>query len=462
MATQIEAPFGTTNGANQMCPYCGQPLLDRRAVSHLHESERRMATEVETAAHVKAAEMAKELTARHDEAVARLKTELAADREKLATQKTAHAEDMRQLRLEVTNRAKAEAVRDAESRVRTELRTRDRAISTLKKQVGAQLTQIEKRKSELAADRAKLAAQKTQHAEEIRQLRVEAAKKAKAEAARDLRSELNAKDRELSAKDRAISSFKDQIVIQARQIEHLTAGERGELNENELFSALQDAFPDDRIDRVARGRAGGDILHRVCVRTGDGLQEAGLIVYECKDTARWSNSFIDQALQEAVTHETQYVVIITRAFPRGEQTLLLRKGVVVVHPNRVIDLARIMRRLVEEVYRATLTSEGDVAKTAELYRYLDSTEFRQSFDALADDSDALLALLGKERKWHEQTWSKRQAMYNEISGKTASIETRIRTIVERRGQEDGEITGPHSAAPPIAGQHRHMPTGVAK
>jgi hypothetical protein len=64
---------------------------------------------------------------------------------------------------------------------------------------------------------------------------------------------------------------------------------------------------------------------------------------------------------------------------------------------------------------------------------------------------AVWAWRPEERRSHEQTWAKRQAVYNEIGSKTAAIDARIRTIIEKeaasKGREGGEapssvVTGP--------------------
>src|SRR5207302_2402874 len=103
--------------------------------------------------------------------------------------------------------------------------------------------------------------------------------------------------------------------------------------------------------------------------------------------------FIEQTRRAGQTHQTPYLIIISRAFPRNEKTLCVRDGVVIVHPSRVVDIAKIMRRMVEEVNRASLTAEGEVAKSEELYQYLSSTEFRQTFDAIGECADHLTELL---------------------------------------------------------------------
>ena len=350
MATQLEAP-PQRKAQLEVCPWCGQELLDHEAVHHVEEREREYQRELEIAAQAKAEQLAAELTQEKDAQLERLQQQMTDQQEKLVEERTRHAE----------------ALRDQKAKLRDD------------------------------AER-------------------EAAKKVRAD---------------LLKKERLITGLKEQIDEQSRRIEHLTADERGEMNEELLLAQLQAAFPDDRIERVGRGRTGGDILHEVRVSSGDGPVAAGLVVYECKDTQRWSNGFLDQARKEGRTHKTPYLVIVTGAFPRGEKMLCVKDGVVVVHPTRLLDLARVMRRMVEEVHRAALTSEGQDTKSAELCAYLSSVEFRQAFDALAGSSEKLVGLLGKERTWHERDWGRRQTIYEDVGRKTAAIDTRIRTIIEK-------------------------------
>jgi hypothetical protein len=344
----------------EVCPYCGQPLIDADAVRHVEESERRYERELQAAAEARAAELAEEL-------------------------------------------ASARVMKNAKK-----------------------LEQLERR---VAARDAQLSAEKEKHRGELREQRIKLLAEAKTEATREAEAKVRA---DLRQKDTALKRFQEQIAVQQRQIEHLTADERGELNEERLLAELRVAFPDDQIERSGRGRAGGDILHEVRVETDSRLEKAGLIVYECKDTQAWSNGFLDQARREGETHKTQYLVVISRAFPHNEKTLFVKDGVAVVDPARAIDLARIMRRMVVEVHRAALTAEGQQAKSVELCEYLGSSEFRRAFDTVAGSSDQLTELLGKERKWHEQTWAKRQSIYTDIGSRTAAIDARIRTIIEKR------------------------------
>jgi hypothetical protein len=357
MATQLEAPPRRRRLASvEVCPYCGQELLDHEAVRRVHESERKHERELEAAVKARATKLAEELRQRDDE---RHRKELERLQEQLATQQQTLAEERAHHK---------EALRDQKAKLRVD------------------------------AER-------------------EATKRV---------------EKDLSAKDRMIGKMKRQIDEQSRQLEHMTADERGELNEEKLLSGLKDAFPDDRIERRGRGRAGGDILHDVWTKSGDGLVSAGLIVYECKDTLQWSNRFIEQARKEGKTHKTPYLVIVTRAFPGGEKMLCVRDGVVVVHPTRLIELARVMRRLVVEVHETELRGEGQAAKNAALYEYLSSSDFREAFETLATSSDRFSQMLDKERRAHEQTWARRETAYEDLRRATTAIDTRIHSILEKR------------------------------
>lgn len=352
------------------CPMCGQPLLDHDAIERVQQAERELERELDEAVSAKAAKLAKQMAT--------------AEREQAEKQ-----------------------------------------IETLTQQLATKQGEATKLK---AAHKQALAEQKQAHDAELRKLKSTVRAEVAAEAEKAAAAKVQ---RELKQKDRLISSLKDENEVQQRRIEHLTADERGEMNEEELVARLQAAFPDDRIERLGRGRAGSDILHTIRYPLDGGFETAGLVVYECKDTLQWVNSFVDQAKKARLTHKTPHVVIVSRAFPRAEKILCVRDGVPIVAPARIVDLARVLRGMVIELHRAGLSKESQAAKTQELYEYLAGDEFRQAFGVIVDAAKELGDLLGKERTAHERTWAKRQQIYNELGGKSAAIDGRLRAIIER-------------------------------
>jgi hypothetical protein len=95
--------------------------------------------------------------------------------------------------------------------------------------------------------------------------------------------------------------------------------------------------------------------------------------------------------------------------------------------------------MIIELHRAGLTNDSQAAKTQELYRYLSGDEFRQAFDVVLEAADELRGLLSKEQRWHEGNWAKRQQIYAEVGGKAASIDGRIRAIIERSSASKGKV-----------------------
>ena len=92
------------------------------------------------------------------------------------------------------------------------------------------------------------------------------------------------------AKDDAVNAerakaFEDSQKLQnkvtdlQRALDNKTAEELGEGAEIDLFEALKKEFPDDRIDRIAKGAAGADINHVVLHRG----RECGTIIYDFKE-----------------------------------------------------------------------------------------------------------------------------------------------------------------------------------
>ncbi len=302
----------------------------------------------------------------------------------------------------------------------------------------------ERLKQAAAAEAARIAAEKIQ---EVREAEAEKAqqwrekyellkvrqKEARAKLRAELEKELEGKaERKVGSRMRSLQQTLEKEVeekkVLERKLEQLTAAERGSFNEDDLVHELQQAFPDDHVERHGKG---GDILHEVFYRAGTERVRAGLIVYECKDTIHWDNSWVGDAKAAAEQRRTPHVVIVTRAFPPKHKALLVRDDVPIVHPDRMIALIRVLRRGIIEIHRAGLTGQGQAEKTMELYRYLTGDDFRQALDSLEEIGRQLKGHLEDERKKHRQTWERREALYNELAEKTAVIDERIRGIIER-------------------------------
>jgi DNA repair exonuclease SbcCD ATPase subunit len=202
------------------CPFCGQPLLNTLAVEHLARQEAAYEAELRK-------DLEAEAEARAQARVKKVEKDLKADAaEQVQAAARGRAEEVAGL-----NRQLQEVQKNQEAKVKVEVR----------KQV---------------AD-----------AEASQRTRLE--------------QEFGKREKQVQA---TLTKVQEQNAELSRRVERLSAGDRGEFNEEEILAQLSRAFPDDDIKRTRRGQRGADIFQHVRVRTDGDFIEAGLIIYECKDT----------------------------------------------------------------------------------------------------------------------------------------------------------------------------------
>ena len=256
-------------------------------------------------------------------------------------------------------------------------------------------------------------------------------------------------DRRLAQVHRANRSLQTQLEGYKRRLDQLTPEARGTLREDEILEVLRQAFPADRIERVKRGSAGrGDILHEV---VSGNQRSAGTIVYECKDVARWNKSFVAQALSARDRHPATHAVLISSTVP-GEDRFCMIDGVATIGPEAVLPLVQILRASMLELARRT-GSQGDrEARGRAVFEYLQSSEFRCSFEAVMVGLANAQAAVVKERREHELTWSRREALYRRIEGNVLQIKGSVIEVLDgvAAAPDETQVEVAASVALPLA------------
>jgi hypothetical protein len=92
----------------------------------------------------------------------------------------------------------------------------------------------------------------------------------------------------VSEKDERIASMQRQIEQLQKKAEQGSQQLQGEVLELELESRLQDNFPQDIVEPVAKGEFGGDVLQTVKGPLG---QHCGSILWESKRTKEWNKGW---------------------------------------------------------------------------------------------------------------------------------------------------------------------------
>lgn len=112
---------------------------------------------------------------------------------------------------------------------------------------------------------------------------------------------------------------------------------------------------------VRQGQRGADVEQTV--RTA-GHRPQGKILWECKNAANWSESWVAKIRKDREEAGADVGVIVSRALPRGVARMTLVKDVAIVAPEFVHHVAPLLRRQVEQEGRHRVADNAK-AGTAE-------------------------------------------------------------------------------------------------
>ncbi|MDI3290713.1 DUF2130 domain-containing protein [Polyangium sp. 15x6] len=246
--------------------------------------------------------------------------------------------------------------------------------------------------------------------------------------------------------------LKKRVTELQRRLEKQTADQRGEFCEADVLTQLQAAFPTDEIHRRAKRQGGADILHEV--RENGAV--CGVIAYECKNVAAWSNGFITQVRKARTVHKARYVVLVTNVFPRGQKHLCVVRDVPIVHPSIAVHLAHYLREAIVTLAQSRATEPERQRRADRLLQLIQSEEFGEQMHAIASAVQDLKVLQDKERQDHERTWARQSEHLAAISKNATRLDGQIAAILHAPVARD---TG---AGPPLARTRTWaLPTRVA-
>jgi hypothetical protein len=191
-----------------------------------------------------------------------------------------------------------------------------------------------------------------------------------------------------------------------RKLEQGSQQTQGEAFEVELENLLRGKFPLDLIEPVAKGEAGGDILHTVNGQLG---VPAGLILWELKNTKNWSDTWLPKLRDNKRAAKADVALIISTALPEGIETFDLVDGVYVAHPRCAVPVALTLRQGLLEIASARTAQLGQQSKAEQVYDYLTGSRFKQRIEAIVERFKDMRDDIDKERKFMVKAWAKREA-----------------------------------------------------
>lgn len=222
--------------------------------------------------------------------------------------------------------------------------------------------------------------------------------KAKSEAEQAERLKVVEKEEIISAMQRQIEELKRRAEQGSQQLQ-------GEALELDFEMQLAHRFPCDRLENVAKGELGADIVQHVLSVDGRAL---GKIVWELKRTKNWSDSWLGKLREDQRGITAEFAVIVSFALPKDVDTLDTIEGIHVVHPRAALALAMILRQSLADVGRVKVLAEGQSTKVEQVYGYLTGPKFKHRVDAIVENFRAEQLALDKERRFMNRQWAKRE------------------------------------------------------
>lgn len=246
------------------------------------------------------------------------------------------------------------------------------------------------------------------------------------------------RDHERVLAERAAESARGNEALQKkitdlqRQVEHRTAHELGDGAELDLFEVLRDAFPDDRITRIAKGQPGADIKIEVLHRG----EVAGSILLDSKNRKSWQMTFATKLRADQIAANADHAILSTTVFPSGKKHFATEADVILAHPGHVSDVTQILRSEIIKSHVLGLSIQHRAEKREALYALITSPQFRQKVDELARLGRELLELDVKEQNQHQRTWENRGRMVRQQQRALSAIEMEIAAIIEAGSEDD--------------------------
>jgi hypothetical protein len=340
----------------------------------------------------------------------------AAEKEQLALlkQKRELDEQKRVFEIEKTKQIEAEREKIRQETKKSALEEHNKSLLDLQEKLSAKNKKLE----EAEEAELKLRHEKAEFEEQKRAFKLELARETevvKENVAKQKDEEFRLKELDLTKKH---DDVKKQLEEMKRKLEQGSQQAQGEVLELHLESQLRNCFDEDEIIEVAKGVHGGDVEQHVKSEVG---QDCGLILWECKRTKAWSETWLDKIKQDMLEAKAQIGVIITSAMPKGIFHFDCREGVWITTPGLAMPLAMALRLTLIEVAAARRSIEGMQGKTELVYQYISGTQFKARVLAIVEGFKGLQEELEAEKRATMKNWARREKQLERVIANTAGM-----------------------------------------
>ncbi len=234
----------------------------------------------------------------------------------------------------------------------------------------------------------------------------------------------------------------------ARKLEQGSQQTQGEVLELELEEILKAEFPQDEIVPVPKGVKGADIIQKIIDRSG---RLCGQIIWESKKTKAWSEGWIQKLKDDQRAIKGDIAVIVSIVLPTDVKGFSLRNGVFVCDIKLAINLASLLRYDLLKVSEANRALTGKDEKRDVVYAYVNSIDFKQRIQAIAEAFIEMKNDIDKEKRSYQAIWAKREkqvqrvidntfGIYGDLKGLTGGTMQEIKLLELEEGEDEENNT----------------------
>jgi hypothetical protein len=298
------------------------------------------------------------------------------------------------------------------------LRQRDGQIKELKAQEAGLLRDRRK----LEDEKEDLEREKERMRDEIRkQERVFADRRASQRAEEELRcatedyaEKLRRRDEEHGTRTRQLEDQLKRVRTQLEEAQRKSGTslrQQEGISRQDLFGEeLQRRFPADLITVAPQGKRGPDVTQ--VVRAGH--LDCGVILWECKRTAAWSNDWPHKLAGEARRAGARFGVIVSEVLPAGMEGSGVIGGVWACDYGHALELATGFREAIIAVYRHVAANAGRAGEAERVYDYVVTGGFEARYKASEQAQDRLRQELDQDQRATQQRWRRMERIMDEI------------------------------------------------
>lgn len=325
--------------------------------------------------------------------------------------------------------ARLAAEREAlETRYRADRATLELAVQQLKEQ-------LEKAREDQAEfDRRLRDATEAVALTERKKAEVEAARKHQAEREHErelLKTDFDQKMVKQEVENqKAAAALRKQVAELQRRLDD-QAARKPEVVDIDVFEQLKEAYPEDRVLRLPRGEAGGDILVEVKYKG----EVCGRIVLDSRNRGNWQTTYATRLRTDMVEQQADHAILSTLHFPRGAAEMCRLDDVLLVHPARVAELVGILRQSLVRMHQTRLSRVERAEKKLRLYDHLTSELFRRKLSDTGKLTQQLLDLDVEEFKEHNRVWKMRGGILKRLETVHSEVVGEINDIIDGRDDD---------------------------